>query len=108
MSNDDYGRNVAAQVQQSMEFHRSFALAKLGPREERKTQVDGRGIEGVNRLLQRKAEVVVAVKLSGLFDEQMSEIGIDSPIADRVGVCQRIARDPTADAHVIKLALLSS
>ena len=36
VSNDDYRRNIAAQVEQSMEFHRPFALAKLGPGKERK------------------------------------------------------------------------
>ena len=68
MSNDDYSRNVAAQVEQGMKLHGTFALAKLGPGKQRKAQIYGGGIEGVYRLLQRQAEVVVAVKFSGLAD----------------------------------------
>ena len=33
MSNDDEGRNASAQIQERVQFDRSFALSELGPRE---------------------------------------------------------------------------
>ena len=59
MCNDHNSWNVAAQVEQGMQFHRSFVFAKLGPGKKCQAQIDGGGIERVNRLGQLDAEVVV-------------------------------------------------
>src|SRR5690349_2964346 len=106
MSNNDYRRNIAAQVEQSMQFDGPFAFAKVGPGKKREAQIDSRRIERVNRLLQSPAELVVPIKRSRLSDQQVSEVGINAPIAHRVGVGQRVARDASANAHVIELGLI--
>ena len=33
----------------------------------------------------------------------LSEIGVDAPVADLVGVSQRVARDPAPESHVVEL-----
>src|SRR5207237_10813057 len=46
--NMDKTGNIAAQVQKRVQLDGAFALAELCPGQERKTQVDGGGIEGIN------------------------------------------------------------
>src|SRR4029434_10286190 len=46
----DEARDSAAQVEERVQFHRRFVFAKLGPRKQRQAQVDGGGIQGVDRL----------------------------------------------------------
>src|SRR2546429_187175 len=59
MCNDHNSWNAAVQIEQGMEFHRSFVFAKLGPGKKRQAQIDRRGIERVNGLGQLDAEAAV-------------------------------------------------
>ena len=54
-------RNIAAQIQGCMKFDGRFGLAEVGPRENRQTQVDGRGVEGIDGLVEFDAEVLVDI-----------------------------------------------
>ena len=74
-----------------MEFDRSFALAEMSPRKKRQTKIDGGRIEGINGLFQFDTKVFVGVKNSGLGNEDLGEVGVDSPIADLIGVSQGIS-----------------
>ncbi len=38
----------------------------------------------------------------------MSQFGVDTPVADPVGICQGVARNGRTNSHVIELVLLSS
>ena len=38
----------------------------------------------------------------------LREVGVDAPVAHRVGIGQGVARDAAANAHVIELARLRS
>ena len=40
------------------------------------------------------------------MDQRLREVRINAPISDLVGIGQRVARDATANAHVVELALL--
>jgi hypothetical protein len=51
VGNMDKTGNVATQIDQSMKLDSCFASAKLRPREEGQTKIDGGGIEGVNGLI---------------------------------------------------------
>src|SRR5665811_302782 len=64
----DEGWNVAAQVEQRMHLDGSFGGAEARPREDAQAQVDGRGIECVDRLFQLHRKVVAGVKCSGSLD----------------------------------------
>ena len=44
------GGNIAAQVEQRMQLNGRFGRAKWSPRKHRQTQIDGTGIQRINRL----------------------------------------------------------
>src|SRR5208282_6093364 len=102
------GRNAAAQVQQGVQLHRTLVPPKLRPGKKRQAQIDGGGIEGVDRLVQFQPEGFVVVEGTGLRNEPAREIGIDAPIALPVGVGQIVAGDAAAKAHVVKLARMGT
>jgi len=102
------GRNASAQIQQRAHLDGALAAAVLRPGEQRQTQIDGREFERVNGLGQLQAERLVAIKFASSGDQHLSEIGKDAPVATLVGVRQRVARDGTAQAHVIKLGALGA
>ncbi len=98
------GRNAAAQVEQSVQLHRTPAPSKLRPREKGQAPIDGGGVEGVDRLVQFYSERLALVEGTRLGHEYPREIGIDTPIALSVSVGEIVARDAAPKAHVIKLA----
>ena len=100
--NVDKTRNVAAQVEQRMEFHRGFASAELRPREQLQTKIDRGGIERIDRLIQLDSKGFLGIEPACLRDQEMGEIGINAPVALLIGLGQGIACDRTAKAQVIK------
>src|SRR5271170_1701551 len=52
-------RDIAAQVEQRMQFDRCFGAPKRRPWKDRQTQVDRRGVERVHRLFQIDAKGIV-------------------------------------------------
>jgi len=96
--------NVAAHIQQRVEFDGAFVAAEVSPRKQRQAQVDGGGIERVDRLVQFQSELVLTIQFPCPGDQHMSEVGKDSPVAGFVGVGQGAARHRSANAHVVELA----
>jgi hypothetical protein len=94
----------ALQVEKRMELDGALAFAERSPGEKRQTQVDHRGIEGLDRIFELQADILVAAKSTGLGDEHLGKVGVDAPIACFVGVGQVVARDAAADTHVIEPA----
>ena len=88
-----------------MEFDGPLGLAKLGPGKQRKTQVDRAGVLGVDRGIEIESEVFVEIKLLGLLDQDLGEIGIDPPIALVVGMGEVAVANRAANAHVIEFGL---
>ena len=103
--NPHHRGNRSVEVEQGMQFHRPFPLAELRPGEKGQAQVDSRGIESVNRLLQFQAKVLVSVKLSGLSDKNLGKVRIDAPISHRIGIGQGVSGHLTADPQVIEFRL---
>lgn len=101
-------RDIAAQIEQRMHFHGCFGRAKRRPGKHRQTQVDSRGIERVNRILQIDAKRIVGVERSRYADQALREIGVDAPVANCIGIGERVARHRRANAEVIQLGLLRS
>jgi hypothetical protein len=66
--NADETRDTAPQVHQGMQFDRSLALAKVRPRKEGETKVDGCGIQDVGCLFEFQTEIFVGVKVLGNTD----------------------------------------
>jgi len=100
--NMDKRRDGSPQVEKGMEFDGAFPLSKKGPREKRQTQVDRCGVEGIDGVLEIQANVLVAVKSSSLGDEDVSEVGVNPPVAPFVGMGQVVPGNVAADAHVIE------
>ena len=105
VGNDDYCGNTAPQIQKGMKLDSSLALSKDGPGEKRQTQIDGGGIQGIYCLSQFYTEVLADIKFSGLVDQDLSEIGVDSPVPHLVGIGQGISGNFPAYTHVIEFVL---
>ena len=103
MCDADNNRDAAPQVQQRMELHGGFALAEFGPGENRKTEIDDRGIEGVDCPVELQSEILGCVQLSGRLNQHLSEVGINSSVSDLVGVGQGVSGDLASNPHVIEL-----
>jgi hypothetical protein len=105
MSDTDHARNRASQVHLGVKFDGAFVLSKRGPWKKGETQIDGRGIQGVSRLVELQSEIFVRIQLSGHSDQHMSEVCVDAPIPFFVGIGQRASRNSAPDPCVIKLGL---
>lgn len=100
------GRNVATQIEQGVQLHRTFASSELRPRKNRQAQIDRRRVEDAYGLFQLHGERFVSMKGASLGDERAGEAGVDAPVALLVGTGQRVARNVAPKAHVIKLFLM--
>jgi hypothetical protein len=102
--NADKRGDIAVQIQQSVHLDGGFALAKLGPREQRQAQIDGRGIQRVETVCQVDTDGIVGVERTGDADQYLREVGVDAPVVSLVGVGRRGARHPAAKSHMIQFA----
>ena len=91
-----------------MQLDGRLGRAKRGPRKHRQEQVDGAGIQRVDRVFQIDAKRLPGIQTTGDSNERLGQVGVDAPVAHRVRIGQGIAGDAAADAHVIELALLRS
>ena len=85
-----------------MKFDGGFGTAEGGPRKQREAQVNGGGVQRVSGGLEFKTERFVGVERGGLLDEDVGEVGEDTPVAIFVGIGQRAAGGGLADAGVIE------
>ena len=102
---DDHRGNSAPQIKKGMQLDSALALSKDGPGEKRQTQVDGGSIQGIYCVLQFYPEVLADIQFSCLVDQDLCEIGVDSPVPHLVGIGQGISRDSPTYAHVIEFVL---
>ena len=98
----DEGWDTAAQVQQGMELDSGLGFAKRCPVEQAQTQIDGGGVQCVNRVLELEPQVLVHVKLASAPDQNRSQVGPDAPVARLVGIGQGGAVHAVAKAHGIE------
>ena len=102
----DEGWDVAAQIEQRVQFDRRLGRAKGCPRKHRQAQIDSGRIQRVDRLLQIDAEGFVDIQPSCDPDQALGEVGVDAPVANSIGVGERVARYRRANPKVIELGLL--
>ena len=98
----------ATQIEQGVHLDGSLLGSEPGPREHRQAEVDGGGVQGIHGVVEIETERLVGVHGARDVNENLSEVGEDAPVVRLVGVGQRGARDHAAEAHVIKLSLLST
>ena len=86
----------------SVQLDGGFGCAERCPFEQREAQVDGRGIERIDGVVEVESEILAAIKLPGSPDERLRDFGPDAPIAVLVGIGQSRAPHRLAEAHRIK------
>ena len=91
-----------------MDLNGSFGGSEASPREGVQTQIDGRGVECVDGIVEVQAEVLVLVQRPGDADQGLGEVLPDPPVTHLIGVGQGTAGNPSADAHVVELAALGA
>ena len=94
--------DVAPQVQECVQLHRTLAATEFRPGEKRQAEVDGRGIQCVGGLLELSAEAIGLVQPPRPGDQDLSEVGVDAPVAVFVGIGERAPSDDAAKARVLK------
>lgn len=99
----DKAGDGSAQVKQGMQLDGGLGGAKCGLGQHRQTQVDGRGIKGINGVRQFQAQGLGAVGLSRLGNQALGEVGIDAPVAPLVGIRQCRPAHRFAKAHAGEL-----
>ncbi len=102
---DNHGGDTAFQIQKGVKLDCALVLSKDGPGEKRQTQIDDRGIQGIYGMIQFYPEGLSDIKFSCLVDQDLSEIGVDSPVPHLVGIGQGISGDFPPYAHVIEFVL---
>ena len=101
--NADEYRDGASQVHHRVQFDRRFGGPEMRPGEQRQAQVDGRGIQGINHLLEIQPVAVARVKSSRPADQNLGQVGVNPPVPMLVGVGQIGARDLAPKPHGIKM-----
>ena len=91
------------QVDLSVEFDRGFSAPKMRPWEHRQTQVDRRGIDGVNHLVQVEPVGVSRIQLASFADEDLSKCFVNAPIAVFVGVSKVRPGDVAPNTHAVEM-----
>lgn len=102
----DESRDVAAQTQKRMQLDGRLGGTKRRPWEKRQAQVDGRGIQGVDRIGEIDTKTLVAIRFARTPDKHCRQIFPDVPVAPVVGIGQRRAFNWRAKAHPVQLFLV--
>ena len=101
--------DIASQIQQCVQLDGGLGRSKRSPGKHRQTQVDGAGVEGVDRRVEFQTERLLGVQGSRQANQMLGEVGIDLPRASGVRVGQRVARNRlAAKPHVVQPTRLSA
>ena len=76
--------------------------AQMPPGKQGQTQVDGRGTQGVDCILQTDREIVSAVEVACFANQECSQICLDMPVVPLVGIDQYRAPDGLTKTHDIQ------
>ena len=82
----DKTRDRPTQIKQCVHFDRRFGRAEIGPREQRKAQIDRWTVERIHGVGKIKPDGVLRIKLTRAADQNGGEVG---PVAHFVRVRQR-------------------
>ncbi len=95
--------NGAMQVQQRVQLDSDLGGAKRRPRMKRQTQIDGAGIERIDRRVQIDSQRLLGVQRPGYGNQMLGEVGINLPGSCGIRVGQGVARNRrAAKAHVVE------
>ncbi len=100
--------DIAVQVEQGVHLDGGFVLPELRPREQRQTQIDGRGIQRVEAVVEIHTDGIGGIEGPRDADQHVREVGEDAPVMRLVGVGQRRTRHLSTEAQVIQLGTQST
>ena len=103
IGNTDKYRNRAGQVDLGMQFDRSLNLAEVCPRKHRQAQVDSRGVDSIDHLVEIESVGVISIESASFADENLPEGFINTPVAMLVGIGQIGSSNVTTYAHCVAL-----
>ena len=104
----DEGGNRAPEVQQCVQLDGCLGFAKRRPLEQAQAQIDGGGVQCVDRILEIEPQVLVQIKFASTSDQYCGQVGPDSPVARLVGIGQGGAVNTVAKSHGVQLARVGS
>jgi hypothetical protein len=100
-------RDISTQVDERVKFDSGLVASELSPGEQLQAEIDGRGIERIGGMLELNAEGIVLVKSACSGDQDLSEVGVDPPIAVLVGIGESAPSDDSAKTGVVKFLVKS-
>src|SRR5262245_48530989 len=68
----------------------------------RQAQIDGRGIQRVDGVLEINSERLVGIEAASDADQALRKVAVDAPVARRIRIGERVACNRTAKAEVIE------
>jgi len=98
----DAGRDRASEIQLGMHLDPCLGAAEVGPWEECQGEIDGGGVQSVNRVLQFQSQIFSSVKRASLAHETTGEILPESPVPLLVGICQGGLGNLLAEAQMVE------
>jgi len=99
-------RNRAAQIETGMQFDSSMTSMNSCPRKNRKAEIDNGRIKGVHRAVHFNTKFIAGIQSTRLMNQDLREVGIDTPITVFIGVGESITGNIAADTHVVKFMVL--
>lgn len=105
----DEHRNGSSEIQQGMHLYCTLLMMEFYPGIQTKTQVNGGTVKCVDHIIKINPEVVIIdVKWSCLFNQDLSEVSINTPVPFLIGICKSRFGNCFAKTGVIQLARESS
>ena len=98
----DAGRDRASQIELGMHLDPGLGASEICPWEETQREIDGGGVEGINRVLQFQSEVLSGVENTCLAHEPFGEIFPESPVPLLVGIGQGGLGNSLSKAEMIQ------
>jgi hypothetical protein len=92
----------ATEVEQRVHFNSCLRASKIGPRKQRKTQIDCGAVKSIDRVVKIKPDVVVGIEFARATDQDGGKIMPHAPVALFVRVGQRGLCDRITKSHAVE------
>ena len=102
----DENGNGAAQVDDGVGFDGGFGRAEVRPGEQCQAQIDGGGVQRIERFLETQSIVLALMQLDRDGNQSMTEGLEQMPVAPLVGIGQSRTGYPAANPDVVELGAL--
>jgi len=101
-SNADASRDRPPQIDLSVHLDARLGLSKVRPRKESESQIDGGGIQRIDRVVQIQPEIFAYIEWPCFAHQALGQILPDAPVSNFVGVCESRFGNRFGEAKVIE------